>query len=223
MQIDFDLVLSQLPTAVPVLPVNGGVLFPRGILRLELRESHDLKLIDLVMASDRLVGVIQADSGDVSPSEPLRYHTGCLGRLKQFTDEEDGSYVVELRGLLRFELSEGAAVTPPYQKRRVDFRPFIRDLSPEDGEATVDREKVLNTLDRFIATFPQRIDWEAIYEATNEVVVNGLAIQGPFSFAEKQALLEARDLKARAELLVSLMEFEIAKIASGSTGGSSPP
>jgi Lon protease-like protein len=199
----------DLPETLPILTATD-VLFPRGILRLGVREPSEIELTHKVIGTDRLVGVVQSNEDDPSHG-PTSYRTGCLGRVKQFTDEEDGSYTIKLRGLLRFAIMEELRVETPYRQCRVNFEPFVRDLSQEEEETSVNREAVLNTLDRFIAAYPQRIDWESICEASNEVLLNGLAMQGPFSPAEKQALLEAPDLKARAEILISLLEFEVTK------------
>jgi Lon protease-like protein len=214
MQLGSDRAPTSLPKALRVLPVSDGVLFPRGILELALQEPHDIELINDAMGSDRLIGVVQSNEDDGSVSESTFYRTGCLGRVKQFTDEEDGTYAIKLRGLLRFAITKELRVASSYRQCRVDFEPFIRDLPTQRELDAVNREAVLNTLDRFIAAYPQRIDWDAIHEASNEILVNGLAIQGPFSRAEKQALLEAHDLEARAEILISLLEFEVTK-ASG--------
>jgi Lon protease-like protein len=207
MQIGRDQAPIDLPRSLRILPVNDGVLFPRGILEVVLREPHDIDLIVDAMGNDRLVGVVQTSQ----ESKPVLYRTGCLGRVKQWTDQEDGSYAIKLRGLLRFAIAEQLPATASSRQSPVNFEPFMRDLSAQEEEETVDREAVLNALDRFIAAFPQRIDWEAIYEAPNEVLLSGLAIQGPFSPAEKQALLEAPDLKARSKILLSLFEFELTK------------
>jgi Lon protease-like protein len=205
----------DLPRSLRILPVSDGVLFPRGILEVVLRDPHDVDIIDDAMGSDRLVGVVQTNH----ETKPAFYRTGCLGRVKQWTDREDGSYAIKLRGLLRFAIAEELPPKSSAGRSPVNFEAFIRDLSPQKDEKAVDREAVLNTLDRFIAAFPQRIDWEAIYEAPSEILLSGLAIQGPFSPAEKQALLEAPDLQARAEILMSLFEFELTKSAGTSDDG----
>jgi Lon protease-like protein len=216
MQLGSDRVPASLPKALRVLPVSDGVLFPRGILRLVVEAPEDIELVNEAMRGDRLIGVVQSGEDDRSVSDPTYYRTGCLGRVKQFTDGEDGTYAIKLRGLLRFAITKELRVASSYKQCCVDFEPFICDLPTQRELDAVNREAVLNTLDRFISACPQRIDWDAIYEASNEILVNGLAIQGPFSRAEKQALLEAHDLKARADLLVSFLEFEVTK-ASGSS------
>src|SRR6202043_501310 len=132
-----------------------GVLFPHGILELALQEPHDIELINDAMGSDRLIGVVQSDEDDRSVSESTFYRTGCLGRVKQFTDEEDGTYAIKLRGLLRFAITRELRASTSYRQCRVDFEPFIGDLPMQREEKGVDREAVLNTLDRFIAACPQ--------------------------------------------------------------------
>ncbi|SDR63765.1 hypothetical protein SAMN05519103_09013 [Rhizobiales bacterium GAS113] len=216
MQLGSDRALTSLPKALRVLPVSDGVLFPRGILKLTIQKPKDIELVDDAMRSDRLIGVVQSDEEDPSVSKPAFYRTGCLGRVKQFTDGEDGSYAIKLRGLLRFAVTKELRAARIYRYCRVNFEPFISDLPTRREKDDVNREAVLDALDRFIAAYPQRIDWDAIHEASDEILVNGLAIQGPFSRAEKQALLEAPDLKTRAKILVSLLEFEVTKVTGPS-------
>jgi uncharacterized protein len=121
------------------LPVSEGVLFPRGILEVAFREPHDIELIDAAMRSDRLIGVVQSNEDDGSVSEPTFYRTGCLGRVKQFTDEEDGSYTIKLRGLLRFAITKDLRASTSYRQCRVNFEPFISDLPTQREEDAVDR------------------------------------------------------------------------------------
>ncbi len=216
MQLGFESAPTCLPKALRVLPVSEGVLFPFSILEVTIHKPQDLELVDDTMRSDRLVGVVQSKEIDPSVSEPAFYRTGCLGYVKQFTDGEDGSYAIKLRGLLRFAITEELRAGTGYRLCRVDFDRFISDLPAHREEIAVNREAVVNTLDRFIAAYPQRIDWDAIHEASDEILVNGLAIQGPFSRAEKQALLEAPDLNTRARILISLLEFEVTKVTGPS-------
>ena len=161
--------------------------------------------------------MIQPDEEDApEPMTPRLYGTGCAGRITQFAETGDGRYLVTLTGVARFQVSSELAADTPYRQCQVDFAPFAEDFTARAGEEFVDRDAVLDALRRFAKANELRVDWKGIEEAPNEALVNALAMMSPFGTREKQALLEAPDLKSRAEILVAITEFELAK-----AGGSS--
>jgi len=205
-----DHVRAVLPKTLHILPVDD-VLFPCGIVTHIARDPWEIEVIESALQGDWLIGAVQRQEGKPSAADKAFYKTGCLGSIKQVTDREDGSFEVKLRGLLRFNVDPKPLASSPCSPCEIDFSPFMHDVLDEK-EAGVDRQALLNTLDRYLTAYPQRIDWDAIHEADTDIIVNGLAMQAPFSRAEKQALLEAGSLKARSDLLVSLFEFETTKV-----------
>jgi uncharacterized protein len=208
---------ADLPQTVRLFPLAGALLLPRGHMPLNIFEPRYLALIDDALRSDRLIGMIQPDEEDAQEAAtPRLYGTGCAGRITQFAETGDGRYLVTLTGVARFAVASELAADTPYRQCQVDFHPFADDFTARAGEDLVDRSAVLEALRRFAKANELRVDWKGIEDAPNEALVNALAMMSPFGTREKQALLEAPDLKSRAEILVAITEFELAK-----TGGSS--
>jgi len=204
---------ADLPPVIPVFPLPGALLLPRGEMPLNIFEPRYLAMIDDAMADrHRLVGMIQPDTAHPGPDEkPNLYKVGCAGRITQLAEAGDGRYLIELTGVARFRILDEPAVLTPYRQCHVDFHPFANDFVARKGEAAVDRAALLKALAGFFKANKLNADWEGIEKAPNEALVNALAMMSPYGAAEKQALLEAPDLKTRAEILVALTEIELAK------------
>ena len=203
---------GDLPDVIPVFPLAGALLLPRGQMPLNIFEPRYVTMVDDALAGRRLIGMIQPDpthrKSDVSPK---LYRIGCVGRLTQFGETGDGRYLIELTGIARFTIAEELAVTTPYRQCRVDYAPFADDFVARKGEEAVDRKALLAALAAFLKANDLKADWDGIENAPNEALVNALAMMSPYGAAEKQAMLEAPDLKTRAEILVAVTEIELAK------------
>ena len=204
---------QDLPEVIPVFPLPGALLLPRGQLPLNIFEPRYLAMIDdSLRDGHRLVGMIQPDEGDPANDEkPHLYKIGCVGRITQIAETGDGRYVLQLTGVARFRVQEEIDGKTAYRRCRVSYEPFAADFIARKGEEEVDREGLLKALSAFQQANNLKADWEGIEKAPNEALVNALAMMSPYGPAEKQALLEAPDLKTRAEVLVALTEIELAK------------
>lgn len=216
--------LSDLPGELPVFPLAGAILLPRASLPLNIFEPRYLQLFDDAMRSHRLVGIIQpvGEGGPTgSPQErsaSLR-EIGCAGRVTTFQEHEDGRLTIVLTGVSRFRAGDERQVSHPYRVLVADFAPFDRDLEAGRGEGDVDRERLLDTLRRYLAQRNLKADWTAVARTGSEQLVNWLSVASPFGPGEKQALLEAPSLRERAEALITLAEMELATGGGGDTGG----
>ena len=204
---------AELPPVIPVFPLAGALLLPRGQMPLNIFEPRYLAMVDDALRSAlRLIGMIQPDPAHPGPEEkPTLYRIGCVGRITQFAETGDGRYLLELTGVARFRVEEEPTVLTPYRQCRVTYQPFADDFIARKGEEAVSREELLKTLSDFLKANKLKADWEGIEKAPNEALVNALAMMSPYGAAEKQAMLEAPDLKTRAEILVALTEIELAK------------
>jgi len=203
----------DLPEVIPVFPLPGALLLPRGQMPLNIFEPRYLAMVDDALRDGhRLIGMIQPDTAhDDDTGSPPLYTIGCVGRITELAESGDGRYLIELTGVARFRIEEELAVQTAYRQCRVTFAPFADDFVARKGEEAVDRAALLVALREFLEANNLSADWEGIEKAPNEALVNALSMMSPYGPAEKQALLEAPDLKARAEILVAITEIELAK------------
>jgi uncharacterized protein len=205
---------DALPNVIAVFPLPGALLLPRGQMPLNIFEQRYLAMTDDALRSQhRMIGMIQPDPAHPGPdaNKPHLFSVGSIGRITQFAESGDGRYLIQLTGIARFRIEEELAVTTPYRQCRVTYQPFVDDFVARKGEDEVDRKALLRALTAFLKANNLKADWEGIENAPNEALVNALAMMSPYDVAEKQAMLEAPDLKTRAEILVAVTEIELAK------------
>jgi Lon protease-like protein len=213
---------ADLPENIPVFPLPGALLLPRGQMPLNIFEPRYLAMVDDSMRDGhRLIGMIQPDPAHPGPEDkPTLFKVGCVGRITQLAESGDGRYLLQLTGVARFHVEEELKVATAYRQCRVSYQPFADDFIARKGEDEVDRKAVLEALTAFLKSNNLKTDWQGVESAPNEALVNALAMMSPYGVAEKQALLEAPDLKSRADILVAVTEMELAKKTAG---GGEPP
>lgn len=204
---------GDLPEVIPVFPLPGALLLPRGQMPLNIFEPRYLALIDdSLRDGHRLIGMIQPDvSHSSSEDKPVLFSVGCVGRITQLAESGDGRYILELTGISRFKLVDEISALTPYRQCKVDYFPYLDDFTARKGEEAVDREALLVVLKDFLKANNLKVDWDGVENAPNEALVNALAMMSPYGAPEKQAMLEAPDLKTRAEILVAVTEMDLAK------------
>jgi Lon protease-like protein len=203
---------EELPDTVPVFPLPGALLLPRGQMPLNIFEPRYLTMVDDALRGSRLIGMIQPDvRKKATGDKPPLYKVGCVGRITQIAESGDGRYLLELIGVSRFEVTEELDVRTLYRQCRVSYARFADDFVARKGEEEVDRKTLLRTLREFLKVNDLQADWQGIEKAPNEALVNALSMMSPYGAPEKQALLEARNLKHRAEILIAVTEIELAK------------
>lgn len=215
---------SDLPPRIPVFPLRGAILLPRATLPLNVFEPRYLAMVDDVMSGGRVIGILQPQGSDDDESETespigkdagLR-RVGCAGRVTSYQELDDGRIVITLTGIVRFECIDEAETDSPYRIMSVSYDRFARDLTEGLGEELVDRQNLLRVLKAYLEVNRLKTDWSAIQRASNEFLINALSVMCPYGPEEKQALLEAADLKTRADVLIALAEIELA--SNGGTG-----
>ncbi|PTW63379.1 hypothetical protein C8N35_1011431 [Breoghania corrubedonensis] len=211
---------ADLPQIIPVFPLPGALLLPRGELPLQIFEPRYVAMIDAALAGDRLIGMIQpvfATKPEELSGNPELCKVGCVGRITALVESGDGRYHVTLTGVSRFRLIEEIDRKVSYRQARISFDEYAGDLGEADG-GSVDRTALLNTLKAYLEANNLETDWDSIRKASTEILVNALSMMSPYGPAEKQALLEAPDLKARADTLIAITEMELARSSDpGST------
>ncbi|GAA0870821.1 LON peptidase substrate-binding domain-containing protein [Brevundimonas basaltis] len=205
---------ADLPQVIPVFPLPGAILLPRGQLPLNIFEPRYLNMIDDAMAGDRIIGMIQPRPG--ARAAPGLSPVGCAGRITSFAETSDGRYLITLTGCARFRLGSELPSQSPYRQVRADFTPFEADLAPPPvDDVGLDREGLLDALRAYLETRGLEIDWDTAETAPPEALINSLSMALPFEPAEKQALLEAASLTDRSSVLTALMTIDAAETGDG--------
>jgi len=208
--------MTFLPNSLPIFPLDGILLLPRGNLPLNIFEPRYINMIDYALKTDRMIGMVQTASASTEentiispdPKAPAVSKIGCAGRITLFSESEDGRYVITLTGISRFKIKHEIEDNHLFRIVDLSWDEFASDLSPIEGEG-VNRDAVISTLRRYLDANKLETDWESIERADNESLINALAMMSPFGDREKQALLEADTLAQRAELLIAMTEISL--------------
>lgn len=210
----FDPSFDQLPETVPIFPLPGALLLPRGQLPLNIFEPRYLNMIEDALAADRMIGMIQPDeSAPAQGRDPAIFSIGCAGRVVSFEETDDGRFLITLKGVSRFRVAEEVPTTRGYRKVHADWTGFQADLGPAE-ECGFDRDGLMSALRGYFKLQGIKANWEALAETPDERLVTSLSMICPFEPSEKQALLEASGLPERAEILKTLVRMAALDSAS---------
>lgn len=204
--------IVDLPQTIPLFPLEGAILFPRGQLPLNIFEPRYLNMIDDALAGDRLIGIVQPAARQTTDAIALSA-IGTLGRITTFAETEDGRYLITLTGICRYAIARELPQATPYRRAQVSYDAFASDLAP--SRAAIDRPKLDRALRRYVDLHGYQVNWEAVEEASPEMVINLAAVLCPFDAMAKQALLEAPSIVERCDALIALLEFGDAPEAPG--------
>ena len=207
---------AELPESLPIFPLTGVLLLPRGRLPLNIFEPRYLAMTEDALRAERLIGMVQPQDGAGDAGEPPVYRTGCAGRMTSFSETEDGRYLITLTGLARFDIARELPRDRLYRRVVPDWRPYRDDLEPE--AAPIDRARLLKALKPFLERHGVVADWPAVEATPDDRLVTTVAMVAPFRPSEKQALLEARGLAERARLLTALVEMSAHGVAESAEG-----
>jgi len=197
---------SDLPHSLPLFPLSGVLLLPRGQLPLNVFEPRYLEMVDYALAGDRLIGMIQPAESEDKVAIPRLTQVGCAGKIMTFRETEDNRYLITLNGICRFRLSGEMPSATPWRAGYCDFAAFAGDLAqPRDEDFP--RDRLLKALKNYLSNRDMQADWSSVMTAPGEALINALAMMCPFDPAEKQALLEAEGVAQRASALIALLEI----------------
>lgn len=197
-----------LPDTIPVFPLPGALLLPRARLPLHIFEPRYLTMLeDCLKTPSRIIGMVQPNPRGIGD---LGLHKiGCAGRVTQFSETEDGRYLITLSGISRFRVVTEVAGDAPYRRAEVQWAGFEKDLGAEEQDRGFDRPAFLDLLERYFVVRGLNSDWDSLNEADDELLINSLSMMLDLEPEDKQALLEAPCLQTRRETLVTLMEFAL--------------
>ena len=200
--------IKDLPDIIPVFPLPGALLLPRARLPLHLFEPRYLAMLDDALKTpSRLIGMVQPHISDAD-AEGLQ-RIGCAGRITQFSETEDGRYMITLAGVSRFEIQSEVEGFTPYRRCEVTWGNYSGDLEGVERDPEFDRSGFLDLLDRYLDAMNLSADWDTLKDAEDELLINSLSMLLEFEEEDKQALLEAKTLHNRRETLLTLMEYAL--------------
>tara|TARA_R110000787_G_scaffold33746_2_gene88161 strand:- start:147 stop:791 length:645 start_codon:yes stop_codon:yes gene_type:complete len=200
---------SELPETIAIFPLGGALLLPRARLPLHIFEPRYLQMIEDALKTDgRLIGMIQPNPIP-GRDDPGLHSIGCAGRITQFSETEDGRYMITLGGVSRFRVVKEVEGFCPYRRCDVNWDGFERDLGKDEADAGFHRKPFLDLLGRYFDARGLSADWDTLKEADDELLINSLSMMLDFAAEDKQALLEAPSLETRRETLVTLIEYTL--------------
>jgi uncharacterized protein len=206
---------SDLPQRIPVFPLSGALLLPRADLPLNIFEPRYLDMIDDALSSHRLIGMIQPQPDSEKEDVPKLMKVGCVGRITSYAETSDDRVLVTLTGVSRFEIADELDTDTAYRQVIANYHPFAIDLVSDMGANEVNRTALLRAFRDYLNANDMNADWDQVDAASTEVLVNTLSLLAPYPPQEKQALLEAPDLKTRADVLVALTEVALRRMSAG--------
>jgi Lon protease-like protein len=212
----FDPTFDQLPEIVPIFPLTGVLLLPRGKLPLNIFEPRYLAMTEDALSGNRMIGIIQPSDPLSRASVPPVYPIGCAGRITSFSETDDGRYLITLTGLCRFETVRELPIVRGYRRVDVSWERFAADLD-EPGPALFDRVRLVECLRTYFKIQGISANWDAIESTPDERLVTSLAMICPFEPSEKQALLECGSLSERASMMIAIIEMSVLDKRSGDT------
>ena len=199
----------DMPDVIAVFPLPGALLLPRSRLPLHIFEPRYLAMLeDALKTPERLIGMVQPNAVPGRDGNGL-HQIGCAGRVTQFSETEDGRYLITLSGMSRFRVMREVTGFTPYRRCEVSWTGFERDLGRDETDTGFDRESFMNLLSRYFTARELQTDWESLQDADDELLINSLSMLLDFDPEDKQALLEAPCLSTRRETLVTLIEYSL--------------
>ncbi len=195
---------SLLPDVLPLFPLSEAILLPRGRLPLNIFEPRYLAMVEDSLGQGRMIGLVQP-AGE-SGAGPL-YQVGCAGRIVSFAETDDGRFLIHLLGVCRFRIGQELPDQRGTKRIRPDWSGFLQDLNPLETDGPFDRDRLLAALRPYFKAQGVTTDWEALSVADGEELISSLAMACELPASERQALLEAPNLKARADLLIALLQM----------------
>ena len=198
---------NELPDKIPVFPLGNFIIFPKTTVPLNIFEPRYMDMVNDSMKSNKLIGIIQPKNSSDEKTEPNLHKIGCLGKITSFRETEDNRYMIELKGLLRFEAIQEIKTQNQYREYEVNFANFYHDLNDEKEKLKfTDLELIFNDLKSLFEKRGFIINWKELEKQSLDETINALSMASPFSLEEKQVLLEAKNLDIRKSKIAEILK-----------------
>ena len=198
---------EELPNIIPVLPLSNFIIFPKTTVPLNIFEPRYIEMIDESMKTNKLIGMIQPKNTKNSQINiPVLHETGCLGKITNFKETDDGRYMIDLKGIVRFKISKELKTNRQYRECEVDYETYLNDLNKKKEDLNFsDLELIFKDLKSLFEKRGFIINWKALEKQSLDETINALAMASPFSLEEKQVLLEAISLNVRKNKIAEIL------------------
>ena len=198
---------EDLPKIIPVFPLSNFIIFPKTTVPLNIFEPRYVDMINDVMKSDKLLGMIQPKfSKDGVNKTPLLHNIGCMGKIVSFKETEDARFLIELKGLIRFKIIEEVQTNKKYRECKITFEDYKNDLdNKKDNLKFSDLEIIFKDLKTLFDRKGFVINWSAMQKQSLDEIINALAMASPFTLEEKQILLETKDINLRKTKIAEIL------------------
>tara|TARA_Y100000996_G_scaffold411787_1_gene396579 strand:- start:645 stop:1289 length:645 start_codon:yes stop_codon:yes gene_type:complete len=197
---------EELPHKIPVFPLSNFIIFPKTTVPLNIFEPRYIDMINDSMKSNKMIGMIQPKNSNIKQIKPKLYEVGCLGKVTSFRETEDGRYLIELKGLIRFQKIKEVDTDNKYRILEVNFENYYHDLSDEKEDLKFsDLELIFKDLKSLFEKKGFIINWKALEKQSLNETINALAMASPFSLEEKQVLLETKNLDIRKDKISQIL------------------
>ena len=199
--------INDLPKKIPVFPLSNFIIFPKTTIPLNIFETRYIEMINDSMSSNKLIGMIQPLSQNSVNQEDINLHqVGCLGKIVSFKETENNRYLIELKGLIRFQIMNEIKSKKKYREYEVDFKRFNHDLDDKKEKLKFsDLELIFKDLKTLFEKRGFIINWKELEKQSLDEIINALAMASPFSLEEKQVLLEAENLNIRKNKIAEIL------------------
>ena len=197
---------NELPNKIPIFPLSNFIIFPKATVPLNIFEPRYIDMINDSMKSNKIIGMIQPKNSINEKNEPELHEVGCLGKIISFRETEDGRYLIDLKGLIRFQTIKEITTDKKYRIINVDYKNFLHDLNKENEDLKFsDLELIFKDLKSLFEKRGFIINWKALEKQSLDETINALAMASPFSLEEKQILLEAKNLHIRKNKISEIL------------------
>ena len=199
--------MNNLPKIIPVFPLSNFIIFPKTTVPLNIFEPRYIEMINDSMKANKFIGMIQPKSNNDEKSIiPSLHKIGCLGKITSFKKTDDGRYLIDLKGIIRFKILKEKEDDKPYRNCEVNFNDYLNDLSEEKEDLKFsDLELIFKDLKQLFEKRGFIINWKALEKQSLDETINALAMASPFSLEEKQVLLEAVNLNLRKNKIAEIL------------------
>ena len=197
---------EDLPKKISVFPLSNFIIFPKTTVPLNIFEPRYLDMVNDSMKSNKLIGMIQPKSSENDDNLPVLHDIGCLGKITSFKETEDGRYMIELKGLIRFKVITEIKSQNIYREYEVDFKDYYHDLIEKKEELKFSElELIFKDLKLLFEKRGFIINWKELEKQSLDEIINALSMASPFTLEEKQVLLEARNLSLRKNKIAEIL------------------